>query len=165
MELFSESIKTKEALKKATRSHISDVVSGMNFIADQIRSRAPSHDHTKLEHLEDYFNALNDPDFRNSKWRQYHARSERHHLKRFTPGDVNLIDVIEHLVDCTTAGMVRSRTGRIFDTDISPEVLTRAVRNTVNLIKNNVRVNYSESYIADIDIGSEPISDEDAYYE
>ncbi|MDE7347681.1 MAG: hypothetical protein K2N48_13195 [Muribaculaceae bacterium] len=51
---------------------------------------------------------------------------------------MNLIDVLEHVVDCTMAGMARS--GEIYDIDIDPNVLTVAVQNTSKLIQDNTRV-------------------------
>lgn len=51
---------------------------------------------------------------------------------------MNLIDVIEHVIDCTMAGLTRS--GEVYDTDISPEVLQLAVQNTVELLKLNTTV-------------------------
>lgn len=137
-------------LREATESHIADVERGMNFIADQIQKRGSIHDHTKKENLQKYFDALNSPDFRHSGWRQFHSTQERHHLKLHAHHDVNLIDVIEHVVDCTVSGMVRSKSGHIRDTDISPAILIRAIENTVELIKKNVPVGFTESSIINI---------------
>jgi hypothetical protein len=51
---------------------------------------------------------------------------------------VNLFDVIEMLCDCVSAGMARS--GDVYDVDIPAEVLTKAVRNTVELMKEQIEV-------------------------
>ena len=47
-------------------------------------------------------------------------------------------DVIEMICDCVAAGMARS--GDIFDVDIPAEVLTKAVKNTVELLKSEIQV-------------------------
>ena len=42
------------------------------------------------------------------------------------------------LCDCVVAGMARS--GEIYDVDVPPEVLTKAVANTVKLMKDEIEV-------------------------
>lgn len=128
----------KEQLTKDTASHIQDVVVGLRFIADLIEQRAPLHDHTKTEMMDEFFQALKTGHIQDTYWYNHHITAERHHLKRHVPEDVNLIDVLEHVVDCTMAGMARS--GEIYDIDIDPNVLTVAVQNTSKLIQDNTRV-------------------------
>ena len=48
------------------------------------------------------------------------------------------MDVIEHVVDCVMAGMARS--GSVYDLDLPDELLQRALKNTVELLKANVQV-------------------------
>ena len=64
----------------------------------------------------------------------------RHHLEMADgiPEDVNLIDVLDFIADCTMAGMARS--GSVRPLNISPETLMRAFQNTVELLKAEVRV-------------------------
>lgn len=134
---------TKADLQEATESHIGDVTKGLNFIAKMIEARGPMHDHTKMEAMDKFADALNSKHVKESPWYQKHITEERHHLKSHVPDDVNLIDVIEHVVDCTMAGLTRS--GEVYDTDISPEVLQLAVQNTVELLKLNTTVADSEN--------------------
>lgn len=129
---------TQESLLTDTKNHIRDVGKGMDFIAEQIMNRATKHDHTKTENIYQFYDAIKSNHIKNTFWYQMHISSERHHLKSHVPDDVNLIDVIEHLVDCTMAGLTRS--GTIYDVDIPVEVLQKAVANTVELLKNNTNV-------------------------
>jgi hypothetical protein len=54
------------------------------------------------------------------------------------PGDVTLVDVIEYLVDCVMAGM--SRSGTVYDLDLPQEVLQLAFKNSIDLLKKNIKV-------------------------
>ena len=77
--------------------------------------------------------------FMDGEWAHLHYyEKERHHLKQHCPDDVNLFDVIEMLCDCICAGM--SRSGDVYDVDIPAEVLTKAVANTVELLKDEIDV-------------------------
>lgn len=77
--------------------------------------------------------------FMDGEWAHLHYyEKERHHLKQHCPDDVNLFDVIEMLCDCVAAGMARS--GDVYDVDIPAEVLTKAVANTVELLKDEIEV-------------------------
>jgi hypothetical protein len=129
---------SKESLTNDTNSHIKDVSKGMDFIADQLIERGSIHDHTKTENMNQFYNALKSGNVKNSFWYQMHITNERHHLKSNVPEDVNLIDVIEHIVDCTMAGLTRS--GNIYDIGLPPDVLLKAVNNTVELLKKNINV-------------------------
>lgn len=129
---------TVGTLRKDTVSHIKDVEAGLKFIAYELEKRGRDHDHTKMENMEDFCNALSSGKVKESEWYKLHITEERHHLKSNVPDDVNLIDVIEHVVDCTMAGLTRS--GQVYDLDIPPETLTLAVNNTVELLKKNTTV-------------------------
>jgi len=52
------------------------------------------------------------------------------------PEDVNLLDVLEYISDCVMAGMARS--GSVYDLTMPPELLERAFKNTVELLKKEV---------------------------
>lgn len=134
---------SKESLLNDTKSHIRDVGKGMDFIAYQIMNRGPQHDHTKLENLDQFYDALKANNVSNSFWYNMHITSERHHLLKNVPDDVNLIDVIEHLVDCVMAGL--SRSGTVFDIEFPPDLLAKAVANTVELLKDNITVVSSDN--------------------
>ncbi len=140
-----------DQLRESTERHISDVAKGLRFFADLLEQRGENHDHTKLENLEEFHAALTSGHITDTPWYTKHITGERHHLKKHVPDDVTLVDVFEHLVDCTMAGLARS--GEIFDIDLPPEVLVVAANNTVKLLKDNVNV-----VNADGDIGDEPIS-------
>lgn len=153
-------------LRLATQNHIKDVANGMNYIAREITRRGREHDHTKTEAMERYQKAELTPPggAEKTSWKQHHTTTERHHLKVHVPSDVNLIDVIEHVVDCTVSGMVRSRSGFIRDTDLSSDVLQQAVANTVRLIQSNVSVVRSAPIGEGTDLSDELI-DEEPYQE
>lgn len=148
----AKSMPTLDELQQATESHIGDVGKGTEFIASLLIGRGKKHDHTKMENMEEYHAALVSGKIKETPWYQKHITEERHHLKSHVPEDVNLIDVMEHLIDCTMAGLTRS--GEIYDIDISPDVLVLACQNTVELIKNNTRVEDNKS---DTDILNSPI--------
>lgn len=128
----------KEELLASTTSHIADVENGLRFIGELIIRRGAEHDHTKTEMIDEFYQALKSGHIKDTVWYNHHITAERHHLKSHVPEDVTLVDVIEHLIDCTMAGLTRS--GQIYDTDIDPDVLRLACQNTVNLIKMNTRV-------------------------
>ena len=78
-------------------------------------------------------------DFFDGEWSKLHYYElERHHLKRHCPEDVDLFDVIEMICDCVAAGMARS--GEVYDLDISEDILTKAVMNTVEILKDQIQV-------------------------
>ena len=129
---------TIEDLERDTRSHIQDVVNGMNFFADLIKERAPLHDHTKLDNLEEFYAALKSGHTKDTDWYHEHVTEERHHLLSYVHDDITLVDVMEHLVDCTMAGLARS--GEVWDVVLPSDVLTLAVKNTVELLKKNVKL-------------------------
>lgn len=139
-----------EELKESTERHISDVSKGLGFICEMLQGKGSAHDHTKLEMLDEFHAALTSGKIKETNWYKKHITEERHHLKSFVPNDVNLADVIEHVVDCTMAGLARS--GEVYDIDLPPEVLTLAVNNTVELLKKNTRVVEAEKDILDQNI-------------
>ena len=67
-----------------------------------------------------------------------HKRSERHHLNDYCPDDVNLIDVIEMIIDCICAG--KARTGNVYPIEIKDELLQRAIKNTIEMLKESIEV-------------------------
>lgn len=125
-------------LRNSTISHIKDVTNGLDFISDLIKERGSKHDNTKISNMEEFNAALKSGHIKDTLWYKKHITQERHHLKSNVPEDVNLVDVIEHVVDCTMAGLARS--GDIYDIDLSPELLEVAVKNTVELLKKNTTV-------------------------
>lgn len=129
---------TMKELQVSTQRHQGDVERGLTLMGSLVTNRGVYHDHTKTKNMEEYYAALTGSNIKESEWYNKHITEERHHLKSHVPDDVNLIDVMEHLVDCTMAGLARS--GEIYDTDISPDVLVLACQNTVEFLKNNITV-------------------------
>jgi len=130
----------------ANYDHVEDVKHLAEQFSDMLRMRVRNHDWTKLNepYKSMFYRDLCDTiegkmDFFDGKWSNLHYNKlERHHLKRHCPDDVNMFDVIEMICDCVAAGMARS--GEVYDIDIPAEVLTKAVKNTVDLLKCEVNV-------------------------
>ncbi len=51
---------------------------------------------------------------------------------------MNLLDVLEYIADCVMAGMARA--GDVYPLEMSDELIQRAFRNTVSLMKSQVVV-------------------------
>jgi len=130
---------TIEILRESSESHIGDVQNGLRFLADELRIAGCHHDKTKLSRLcmfhEDFKTG-----FKTTKWWEMHQSAERHHLKEpeYIPGDVNLLDIIEMIVDGVMAGMARS--GEYRKEEIPDSLLRKAFDNTIELLLNNVQV-------------------------
>lgn len=128
---------TFKQFQEANNSHIMDVANTMLRISEMITEVACIHDHTKKsgeeQFYKDFLSTMNEgTDFVSGEWYQHHVNTERHHLLSRCPEDVNLLDVIEMIVDCVCAGKTRS--GEIRGLEITPEILDRAMKNTVKLI-------------------------------
>lgn len=132
---------TKKELLQNTYSHIEDVQNVSEFIAKKLIEQCKNHDHTKVEYIdqfyEDFTSGRQGKEFKELPWWQIH-KTERHHLNDSVPEDVNLIDVLEMVIDCTVAGLGRS--GNVYDITISQEVLKQAINNTKQLIIENTEV-------------------------
>ena len=76
--------------------------------------------------------------FEDGEWSKFHYATERHHLLRNVPDDVNLIDVIEMIADCVCAGMARS--GEVRPLEIDESILMKAIDNTVKLMAESVEL-------------------------
>lgn len=133
-----------DEFRAANGSHMTDVEDVMLEIAKLIRKAGLEHDYTKKfyepEFYADFCKVLDGSTekFTDMEWYQTHIREERHHINSRCPDDVDLIDIIEYIVDCCCAGKTRS--GYISPIVIDPEILKRAVENTVKLIDNNTRI-------------------------
>lgn len=132
---------TEQELLDNTYSHISDVQNVGFWLAEILKKQVLKHDHTKVEFIDDFYNDFitgkQNQDFKTLPWWQIHL-TERHHLNDSVPEDVNLIDVLEMVIDCTVAGLARS--GDVYDITIPHDVLDRAINNTKQLIIDNVDV-------------------------
>lgn len=132
------------SFSEATDWHRSDVRKVMVCIADMIKEAGKNHDWTKtgeyeIDFFRDFKAALEGKqEFIDGTWWPMHVTTERHHLLSYCPDDVNIIDVLEMIVDCTLAGLTRS--GTVRPVEIDSEILKKAVDNIVELIKNNVEI-------------------------
>lgn len=134
---------TFEQFQEANDMHIDDVKKVMHALSRFVEMAGRSHDFTKKSRERMFYQDFvdtqeNGADFVNGEWYQLHVKAERHHLISNCPPDVNLVDVLEMIADCTCAGLARS--GEIRDLEISEEILTKAVKNTAELIKSMVTV-------------------------
>lgn len=132
-----------EQFQEANDMHRADVEAVMRALSRLVVIAGREHDFTKKSRERMFYRDFvdtqeNGTDFVNSEWYQLHVKAERHHLLSNCPDDVNLIDVLEMIADCTCAGLARS--GEIRDLEISEEILTKTVKNTAKLIKNMVVV-------------------------
>ena len=132
---------TKDELLSQTVSHIFDVQRVGVMLADMLKNQLSEHDHTKIDHIDEFYKDFTTRfegyEFKKLPWWQIH-KTERHHLNDSVPDDVNLIDVLEMVIDCTVAGLARS--GSVYDITIPNEVLVKAINNTKDLIINNTEV-------------------------
>lgn len=136
---------TKKQLLQATYSHINDVNTVGNWLADKFKEDIKNHDHTKVDYIDDFYRDFvtraKDIEFKSLPWWQIH-KTERHHLNDSVPEDVNLLDILEMIVDCTCAGLTRS--GKVYPITVPEEVVKKAIQNTSQLIIDNVEVQDKE---------------------
>jgi len=130
---------SQETLYGSSIQHIEDVSKGLEYLRGLIGVAMERHDSDKLSDI-DGFHRDFITGFKETAWWDNHRKINRHHLlaEDGIPTDVNLIDVLEMIVDCVMAGM--GRTGTVYPLDIKPEVLMDAFMNTVELLKNEVKV-------------------------
>lgn len=134
---------TFEEFQEANDMHIDDVKAVMWEFAKMVDHAGENHDCTKKSQERMFYRDFvdtqeNGADFVNGEWYQLHVKAERHHLLSKCPADVNLIDVLEMIVDCTCAGLARS--GEIRDLEIDSDILNQAVKNTAELIRSMIVV-------------------------
>lgn len=131
-----------EQLKESSEQHIDDVRRGMNFVASLIKQCGKDHDWTKIRYLKSFYEQFSSAQetgvWGNGWFDKVHVKQERHHLCDRVPSDVNLIDVIEHIVDCVMAG--KGRAGSFTPDLLGAGVLERAYANTQKLIADAVVV-------------------------
>lgn len=129
----------KAVLLASSRQHIGDVVKALAFFSGYLVQAAGEHDYDKLTAI-DWFHEDFVTGFKQTGWWDNHRKIHRHHLDKpdGVPGNVNLLDVLEHIADCVMAGMARS--GSVYELKLSDELLQRAFKNTVELLKAQVKV-------------------------
>ena len=132
-----------DSFSEATDWHRNEVKNVMMRLGYLAALAGEKHDWTKKtyedEFFKDFVDGLNGKiEFVDGTWWPKHISMERHHLNSKVPDDVNLIDVLEMVVDCTCAGLTRS--GKVRPVEIDAKVLEKAVTNTVELIKDITEV-------------------------
>ena len=134
-------VPTVEEFDDSNHSHVNDVKNIMNDMSLHIKNIGEEHDWSKLveplksQFYRDLCNTIEGRmDFSDGKWSKYHYSTERHHLLRNVPEDVNLFDVLEMIADCVAAGLARS--GDVRPLEIDNSVLVDAMNNTVTLVKS-----------------------------
>lgn len=133
----AEHMPTRDEFDLSNSLHIDDVKHLTKLFCDEMIARISYHDWTKMS--EPYATMFYDDmkaniedgkePFTDMEWYKLHVNLERHHLNDRVPDDVDLIDVIERLVDCVSAGMARS--GSVYDITVSDDILQKAIANTV----------------------------------
>jgi hypothetical protein len=137
---------TYEKFCEATDWHRDDVKRVMTRLGYMTVLAGEKHDWSKkgayeMEFFTDFKNAKEKgANFVEGTWWPKHVTLERHHLLANCPDDVNLIDVLEMIADCTCAGITRNPNGEVRPIEINDEILNKAVTNTVELIKNMVQL-------------------------
>lgn len=141
----AEHLPTKKQLLQNTYSHIQDVQNVGNWLVDKLKEQLEQHDHTKVEYIDEFYKDFtkqlqseNKPNFKEMSWFKNRHMTERHHLNDSVPEDVNLLDVLEMVIDCTCAGLARS--GDVYPITIPQEVIEQAIENTKQLIINNTEI-------------------------
>lgn len=138
----ADKVPTLEEFRESNEMHRNDVKACMKFFAYNAHKAGRDHDHTKVsgeaEMYDEFVRAMNgEHDFATGPWRTMHLETERHHLFSRVPEDVNLIDVLEMIADCVCAGISRGN-GEVRRIELDPEVLQRAVDNTVEMLKKEI---------------------------
>lgn len=135
----SKPAKSETDLRVSTMYHRSDVTKGIYLIMEMLDKSARYHDHDKISNIDDFYKDISTA-FETHKWYDNHLKVNRHHLDdpKGVPEDVNLVDVIEHVVDCVMSGLARR--GDFYDIELPNELLQKAVKNTAELVKSKVEV-------------------------
>ena len=135
---------SKDELLQQSKQHIEDVRQALAWMMKTLLNTGYKHDWTKVVNIAEFhkdFELIQSGqvgEFKKMHWFKDLHLQERHHLNDHCPDDVNLFDVLERIADITTAGM--ARTGKIYDDALSPEILTKAYKNTIELLKKNIEV-------------------------
>ena len=128
---------TKPKLLAASTRHIGDVIGLLGIFAQHLLRAAARHDYDKLSDI-DQFLANFRTKFAQTGWWDNHRKIHRHHLAHEDgiPEDVDLLDVLEYVADCVAAGAARK--GYVDRVELPPELLSRALQNTVRLLMSQI---------------------------
>ena len=130
---------SKQDLKDHTIQHISDVKACLSHFRYMLALAGLRHDLDKLSDIDAFYEGFKSK-FEDTSWLDRHRSTNRHHLlvPEGVPDDVNLIDVLETLADHVVSGL--SRSGDIHPLDLSPDLLTKALNNTIDLLKSEMEI-------------------------
>lgn len=133
------SLVSKEQLKSASFSHIADVRQALAYFQKKLQEAGELHDFTKIEGIDQFYSDFKTK-FETHEWWDNHRKLERHHIGQEdgVREDVDLIDVIEFVADCVMAGMARS--GSVYDLKLPSELLQKALKNTTEKLKAEVKI-------------------------
>jgi len=123
---------SKEQLWQSSISHKKDVLNVFRAVIDYLLETAELHDCTKLTRI-DWFHEDFKSAFKTQGWWDMHRTAERHHISELdgVPIDINLFDVLEHLIDNVTACVARTGEKSNYRYSmLDSDVLKRAVANT-----------------------------------
>jgi len=143
----ADHVPTINEFDMANATHVEDVKNLIKDFCAILKVKTNDHDWTKRREpyrsmfYRDLCATLEGrlPNFMEGEWaKQHYYENERHHLATYAREDADMFDVIEMICDCVAAGMARS--GDVYDIEIPNEVLQRAVKNTVEIMKNEVTV-------------------------
>ncbi len=131
---------SREQLLKSSCQHIKGVAQGLSFFAGMLNEAALFHDHDKISDIDGFYRDFSSGFQAETPWWDNHRKVNRHHIDKEDgmSDNIDLVDVIEHVVDCVMAGMARS--GSVYDLELPTEVLQKAFQNTVDLLVENVHV-------------------------
>jgi len=128
----------------ATIQHQNDVREALQWLQHKLYNIGLRHDYSKLynmtEFYDSYVKSYEDKNytFCKDKWYSEIHSKERHNLQDYPPDDINLLDVLEYIADRVMGDL--GRWGRYKEYKLSPELLTKAYNNTIELLKNNSEV-------------------------
>lgn len=130
---------SESTLYRSSHQHILDVRRGLLFFRYLLEDAAARHDFDKLSDVETFHHDFQ-TGFKVTEWWDRHRKINRHHLLQADgiPADVNLIDVLDMIADCTMAGMARA--GSVYPLELPAEVLQAAFKNTCSLLLSQVSV-------------------------
>lgn len=126
---------TKKQLLIETLQHIGEVKDGITFLTEILSSAADIHDEDKISDIDGFYDNLKSK-FQKRNWLDNHYKISRHHIMQNNVDDVNLLDVLEHIVDCLVAGYARSN--KPYPPTLSDKILQKAFNNTVKLIEKEI---------------------------
>lgn len=137
---------TQKELEESTKMHIEDVRKGLAYLGKLLKDRGERHDWTKLQYMPSFYKQFSDAQetgcWGNGWYDKIHVKQERHHIEDAAHTDVNLIDVLEHIVDCVMAG--KARKGEFKQDILGAGLLERAYANTQKLLDRAVVVDKAE---------------------